>query len=117
MFEIKVPDRRSTEIFISHPLKPLHVMKLDNINELADLAAVINEYLAEKKMGEFIGSAQAQEIAQADGYEIPASTLVNACARDTIPGARKKRGRWVFPKVHFEEWYREWKAKQQEEKA
>jgi hypothetical protein len=113
MFQVQKLSHKSDELFITHPDKPLHVMRLANIAELTELHTAISEYLAGQKVGEFIGSAQAQEIARSEGFEIPITSLVNACTRGTIPAAHKKRGRWYMPRANFEAWFQEWKAKQQ----
>ena len=116
MFEVQKLSRKSDELLITHPDKPLHVIRLANLDELTELHAGIGEYLAGQKVGEFIGSAQAQELARHQGYTVPITTLVNACARGTIPAAHKKRGRWYMPRANFDAWFSEWKAKQPLEK-
>lgn len=106
-------DRKEKIVKLMHSGNELNALRLYSLEEVLEAHDLLTQYLAQKHKGlEFIGSAQAQAIAAAEGYDIPISTLVNACSRDTIPGAHKRRGRWLFPKANFETWYNEWKAKQ-----
>ena len=112
MFQVK-KIRGADEILVTNDAKPEQVLLLANINELSALHQAMGAYLDERKVGEFIGSATAQNMAREAGYEIPITTLVNSCSRGTIPGAHKKRGRWYMPKSNFEAWFAEWKAKKE----
>lgn len=111
MFQIKQKNR-GAEVFITHTDNPLHIMRLANLDELAELHTAISDHLASQRVGDFIGSSQAQEIAKAEGYDIPITTLVNACARGTLSGAHKRKGRWFMPRENFNLWFQEWKSKQ-----
>lgn len=112
MFEVKKTSSKSAEYFIINSDNPMQVMRFTEMEELAELHMVLSEYLAGQKMGEFIGSEQAQQIAREQGFDIPANTLTNAYRRGTIQAAYKKRGRWYMPKAAFLLWFDEWKAKQ-----
>lgn len=112
MFEVKKTNTKRPEYFIINPENPMQVMRLTELAEVSELHTALTEFLTAQRLTEFIGSTQAQQIAQEQGYTIPITSLVNACARGTIPAANKRRGRWYMPKTNFLLWFDEWKAKQ-----
>lgn len=111
MFTVqKITRRKGSIITITNDEKAISLI-IDDLAELTQLHEVISEYLASQKVGDFIGSTQAQAIAIEQGYNIPITTLVNACARGTLL-AHKKKGRWYIARTSFDTWFEEWKAKQ-----
>lgn len=59
-----------------------------------------------------ISTKQARELAAAEGYVIPNSTLVSACKLGIIDDARKDGGRWTMSYGAFQEWFKRWHQKQ-----
>lgn len=101
-------------IYIFQGDPPIAFGNVANLDSLAELHTAIGEFLTANRIGEFIGSAAAQQIAKDAGYDIPITTLVNSCTRGTIAGAQKRSGRWFMPKASFDQWFGEWRVKYEE---
>ena len=61
---------------------------------------------------DLITVSQAFDIAEAQGYQIPPTSLKSAVYRGTIPGAVQQGTRWRMPRSAFEEWLQQWAASQ-----
>lgn len=85
---------------------------IGTLEALTQLAAVIHDYREKRGLIDYISTLEAMAQAQAAGYDIPITTLNNACRNGTIPNVRKHAGRWRLPQTAFDEWFKEWKKKQ-----
>lgn len=84
---------------------------IPNRDELLTLRALLDNAIRETAPKPPISTTQAREIAQAQGHNIPATTLISACANGTIPSARKIGGRWHIQEDDFQEWLERWAEK------
>jgi hypothetical protein len=81
------------------------------LDALVVLRDEIDNYLEKRGKTEYITTFNAIRLAQAEGYDLPTTTVTNACIRGTIPNTKKLAGRWRMPKAEFDIWYAEWKTK------
>lgn len=110
-------DRQEKILRLQRDNNELNALRMYTVEEAQEVYRLLGDWLAEKKATDVIGSAEAQRVAMEAGRKIPASTLINACARGTIPGAFKRKGRWYMPRENFDLWLQEWKIRSQEEQA
>lgn len=107
-YEIKP---QASQHVITDTANPLYVLRAQSLSELQALYVSIGEYLTQNNATEWMSTAEAREIAEADGKDLPFRTLNNACKRGTIPNARLQGDRWIMPKSEFKTWYNAWKSK------
>jgi hypothetical protein len=87
-------------------------LQIGTLEALTQLAAEIQSYREKRGQIPYITTLEALAQAKAAGYDIPITTLNNACRNDSIPNVRKHAGRWRMPQTAFDEWFAAWKHKQ-----
>jgi hypothetical protein len=99
---------------ISRDRDPANTLRVATLAELLRLRQRLNEFVDNQQpdnhaddlmatVGE-IDTVEARAVATALNIRIPPSTIVAACERATIAGARKDRGRWKFQRYEFDKW-------------
>jgi hypothetical protein len=108
-------------LVIASPNDDFNAIRVDDLSALLRLRQRIEQYIFDQQpdgvlqpddgvlgmIGEYIDTVEARKIAAEAGHRLPSSTIVSACARGTLPGARKDGGRWMVPVKEFHVWLNE----------